>query len=146
MPAEEFERNLAQMGTPNLREWWESSRSLSCLLHCTSQGLRLREMPPPPVLLSLHDLGSASFHLPVPVLHCTLWSRGHVSTAPSSLCSCSFGQDNPSSFLCKSSLCFSRASSGLPWTGLAQQPELAQAGACIFFSGPDHLCPVWSLP
>lgn len=47
MPAEDFERNLAQMGTPNLREWWESSGSLPCLLHCTSQGLRLREIPPP---------------------------------------------------------------------------------------------------
>ena len=30
---------------------------------------------------------------------------------------------------------FPEASPGLPWTGLAQQSELAPPGACIFFQG-----------
>lgn len=86
-------------------------------------GLREMSCPlgwsPGPALTSLMHLASALPHLLVLVLCHTLPSQGNVATAPSSLCSCSLGQDSSSSLLCKSDPRCSKASPVSPSTGLA---------------------------
>lgn len=86
-------------------------------------GLREMSCPlgwsPGPALTSLMHLASALPRLPVLVLYHTLPSQGNVATAPSSLCSCSLGQDSSSSLLCKSDPRCSKASPVSPSTGLA---------------------------
>lgn len=114
MPAEGFERNLAQLGT-TVPEHGGSALGLSSASYIAQeQDLGLREKPPPlGCLLALYFMAFLIWpqpHLPSQLGFYCVYSGltgKQAPTAHSSLCSCSLDQDSPSSPSCVFDLHFS---------------------------------------